>query len=69
MDPALVGVIGLLVLFVLMAVGLPIGFCFLTVGFLGIAWFTGLDTAIAALARVPLTWITQYIFTCVPLFI
>jgi len=68
MDPALVGVIGLLVLFVLMAVGLPIGFCFLTVGFLGTAWFRGFDPAISALARVPLTWITQYVFTCVPLF-
>jgi C4-dicarboxylate transporter, DctM subunit len=69
MDPALVGVIGLLVLFGLMALGLPIGFAFLTVGFLGTAWFKGFDPAISALARVPLTWITQYIFTCVPLFI
>lgn len=69
MDPALVGVLGLLVLFGLMALGLPIGFGFLTVGFLGTAWFKGFDPAMAALARVPLTWITQYMFTCVPLFI
>jgi C4-dicarboxylate transporter DctM subunit len=69
MDPAVIGVMGLLVLFGLMALGLPIGFCFLTVGFLGTAWLVGVDAALNALARVPLTWLTQYIFTCVPLFI
>jgi tripartite ATP-independent transporter DctM subunit len=69
MDPTIVGIIGLLVLFILMALGLPIGFSFITVGFLGIVWLSGLHAAISALARVPFTWLTQYIFTCVPLFI
>ncbi len=69
MDPALVAIIGLFVLFGLMVLGLPVAFCFLAVGFSGIAWLSGFDAAISALARVPLTWITQYVFTCVPLFI
>jgi tripartite ATP-independent transporter DctM subunit len=69
MDPATVGIIGFVVMFILMALGLPIGFSFITVGFAGLVWLSGLHAAISALARVPYTWITQYVFTCVPLFI
>jgi tripartite ATP-independent transporter DctM subunit len=69
MDPTTVGIIGLLVMFLLMATGLPIGFCFITVGFSGIICLSGWHTAINTLARMPFTWMTQYVFTCVPLFI
>jgi len=69
MDPTLVGVIGLFALLGLMVLGLPVAFSFLVVGFSGIAWLSGFDTAINSLARVSLTWTTQYVFTCVPLFI
>ncbi|MEO0248903.1 MAG: TRAP transporter large permease subunit, partial [candidate division WOR-3 bacterium] len=69
MDPATVGAIGVVALFGLIALGLPIGFSFLTVGFLGIVCLSGLNAGMSALARMPFTWITQYVFTCVPLFI
>jgi C4-dicarboxylate transporter DctM subunit len=69
MEPALIGFIGIVLLFVLIAIGVPIGFGFLSVGFLGIAFLADLDVAMSALARIPFTWITQYVFTCVPLFI
>lgn len=69
MDPSVVGLIGFILLFALIALGLPIGFAFLTVGFLGSAYLAGLNSALAALARIPFTWINEYVFTCVPLFV
>jgi tripartite ATP-independent transporter DctM subunit len=69
MEPALIGFIGILLLFALITLGVPIGFGFLSVGFLGIVFLAGLDVAMSSLARIPFTWITQYVFTCVPLFI
>lgn len=69
MEPAVIGFIGILLLLALIALGVPIAFGFLSVGFLGIAILTGLDVAMSSLARIPFTWITQYLFTCVPLFI
>ncbi len=69
MDPAIIGFIGFALLFVLIAFGVPIGFSFISVGFLGIVFLSGLNAAMSALARIPFTWLTQYVFTCVPLFI
>jgi C4-dicarboxylate transporter, DctM subunit len=69
MDPSFVGVIGFIVLFALIAFGLPIGFAFMSVGFLGIVYFAGLNSALSALARIPFTWINEYVFTSVPLFV
>ena len=69
MDPTTIGIIGFLVMFILMTTKLPIGFCFITVGFSGIICLSGWHTAINTLARMPFTWMTQYVFTCVPLFI
>lgn len=69
MDPSAVGVVGFILLFALIALGLPIGFSFLTVGFLGSAYLAGLNSALSALARIPFTWINEYVFTTVPLFV
>lgn len=69
MDPAVVGFVGFLLLFSLIAIGLPVGFAFLTVGFLGTAVLASLSSAISAVARIPFTWINEYVFTCVPLFV
>jgi tripartite ATP-independent transporter DctM subunit len=68
-EPAVAGLLGLLGLFTLIGVGLPIGFSFMAVGFLGVAHLAGLHSAVAALARIPFTWINEYVFTCVPLFV
>ena len=69
MDPSTVGVIGLCVLFILIALGLPIGFAFMVVGLGGAAYLSSVDSALAAVARIPFTWINEYVFTCVPLFV
>jgi tripartite ATP-independent transporter DctM subunit len=52
-----------------MGLGLPIGFAFMVAGFAGTAYLAGLDSALAAVARIPFTWINEYVFTCVPLFV
>ncbi len=69
MSPPLVGALGLIALFVLMAARMPVGVSFLFVGCIGTAVLSGLDVAMASLARIPYTWASAYVFSCVPLFI
>ena len=69
MDSTVVGVIGLILVFTLMALELPIGFSFLIVGFLGLACIAGIGPALSALARISFSWVIEYVFICIPLFI
>jgi tripartite ATP-independent transporter DctM subunit len=69
MTPPVIGALSLIVLFFFMAGGMPIGISFLLVGGVGTAILSGLDVSFAALARIPYTWASAYVFTCVPLFI
>jgi len=65
----MIGTFGLIVLFLLMAVRMPVGISFLLVGCVGTAALTSWDIALSSLARIPYTWASAYVFTCVPLFI
>jgi len=69
MSPPLVGTLGFVFVLGLMGIGLPIGFAFLFVGFAGTAYLVGIDAGLSALARIPFTWSSEYVFTCIPLFI
>lgn len=69
MTPTMIGVVGFAMVLVLMLMRMPIGVCFLSVGFLGIAYMSGIDIAVSAVCRVPYTWSTEYVFTCIPLFV
>jgi tripartite ATP-independent transporter DctM subunit len=69
MNPPVVGALGLILLFMLMAVRMPVGVSFLFVGCIGTASLSGWDVALAGLARIPYTWASAYVFSCVPLFI
>ncbi len=69
MNPPLVGALGLIVLFLLMSARMPVGVSFLLTGCVGTAVLSGWDVALAALARIPYTWASAYVFSCVPLFI
>ena len=69
MSPLLIGFLGFMLVLILMALGMPIAFSMLTVGFLGIYHLTGLDVALESIARIPFYWTTVYIFMCCPLFI
>ncbi len=69
MNPPLVGVLGLIVLFLLMSARMPVGVSFLLTGCMGTAVLSGWDVALTSLARIPYTWASAYVFSCVPLFI
>lgn len=69
MDPITIGAVGFAALFTLIILGMPIGFSFLSIGFLGTVYLAGTASALSALARTPFTWISDYVFTTVPLFV
>lgn len=69
MDPYLIGVLCTIGLFLLIALNIPIAIAFLAAGGIGIALLADTSIALSAFGRVPYTWITLYVFSCVPLFI
>ncbi len=69
MTPVLVGILGFIVLFSLLALGLPIGAGMALVGFVG-TWFLISDVAaFTKLAVVPFQTVTDYSLAVLPLFI
>lgn len=69
MDPMIVGAIGLVVLFILMFVGLPVGFAMLLMGFGGLGVLTSMGTGLSILGTSPFTTASTYMFSVLPLFI
>lgn len=68
MSPELIGCVGLLILFVLLFCGLPIGFALAVVGFVGYALIAGVKPAFYNLATVPYASMFSYHFSVIPLF-
>jgi tripartite ATP-independent transporter DctM subunit len=69
MSPVLIGIIGFIVLFTLLAFGVPIGAGMALVGFVGL-WFLISDVAaFTKLAIVPFQTVTDYSLAVLPLFI
>ena len=69
MSPLLVGIIGVFLFLALAIMGMPIGFSFAGVGFVGIIFLRGLDPALSILGSMPYTWASNYNLVAVPLFI
>lgn len=69
MSPETIGALGFLVLFILMAIGLPIGVCMGVVGFVGLALILPFQAAIAKMAITPYDLVSSYTFATLPLFI
>ena len=69
MDPMIVGVIGLGILFLLMFLGLPVGFAMLLVGFTGLGFLTTMGTGLSILGTNPFITASNYMFSVLPLFI
>ena len=69
MSPFLIGLIAVIAFLVLTMLGMPIGFSFLSVGFVGIIFLRGLDPALSILGSMPYTWASNYNLVAVPLFI
>ncbi len=69
MDPHTVGLMGIAVLFLLLILGMPIGFALAFVGFWGISFLTDISVAMPAMVRSFFGTFTTYSFTVIPLFV
>jgi tripartite ATP-independent transporter DctM subunit len=69
MSEIVVGTIALLVLLLLFATGIELGFAMALVGFVGFAYLNGFDAALNLLSRDVFDVITNYGYTVFPLFI
>ena len=69
MDPITVGILGCLLLFVLLFLGMPIAFVMMFVGFSGIWALSSLDAALPKLAETVWGVANNYPYTIIPLFI
>ncbi|MBP1707567.1 MAG: dicarboxylate transporter, DctM subunit [Chloroflexi bacterium] len=69
MTPITTGIIGMVILLCLMALGMPIGFGMLLLGFVGFAYLVKLSGAIQILSTVPYNVISNYDYCVLPLFL
>jgi C4-dicarboxylate transporter DctM subunit len=69
MDPTLIGILGIVVLFLLLATGISIGIAMLIVGFVGYCFLMGVSPGLALLSLVPYSAGSSYMLTVIPLFI
>jgi TRAP-type mannitol/chloroaromatic compound transport system permease large subunit len=69
MDPVTVGILGSLLLFVFLLMGIPIAFSLMLVGFLGAACLASIDAALPMVARTVYETASHYPYTIIPLFI
>jgi C4-dicarboxylate transporter DctM subunit len=69
MSPETVGIYGFIVLFALMAAGLPIGVAMGMVGFFGLMLILPAQAALAKMAIAPYDLVSSYTFATLPLFL
>ena len=69
MDPQTIGIVGIAGLFLLLIIGMPIGFSLAFVGFWGISSLTDISVALPTLVRSFYGTFTTYSFTVIPLFV
>jgi len=69
MDPVLSGIIGTLLVFLLLSLGMPIAFSMMLVGFVGISFLASVEAALPVLARTVYETSSHYPYTVIPLFV
>ena len=69
MGPITIGVIGTILVFFLLFLGMPIAFSLMLVGFAGIAYLSSLEAALPVAARTVYEVSAYYPYTVIPLFI
>ena len=69
MDPVLSGIIGTLLVFLLLSLGMPIAFSMMLAGFLGISSLASVEAALPVLARTVYETTSYYPYTVIPLFV
>ena len=69
MSPEMIGLLGILCLFVLLAIKMYIGLAMALVGFIGLSTLVGLDAGIHILGITPLAEGSSYTLSVIPLFV
>lgn len=69
MEPAMVGLLCIGFFFLLVFMGMPIGFTFAIVGFCGFGAIRGFDQALNLLGLIPYSWSSSYMLVVIPLFV
>jgi tripartite ATP-independent transporter DctM subunit len=69
MDPGVVGILGIIGLFFLLATGMSIGLSMLLIGFLGYCLVMGVPAGLGVLSLVPHSAGSSYMLTVIPLFV
>ena len=69
MSPTLVGISGLILLFVLIFLNVPVGFALAGVGIVGIAMIRGIDSGLTTLGLEYYRTASTYVFSVIPFFI
>ncbi len=69
MNPVMVGILGVGLLFLFLLMGIPIAFSLMLTGFLGAAYLTSINAALPMVARTVYESASQYSYTIIPLFI
>lgn len=69
MSPELIGVIGFVALFALLAIGMPIGFTMVFVTLVGMVVVGGFKAAFGLFSLAPFTTVANYMFAVIPLFV
>jgi C4-dicarboxylate transporter, DctM subunit len=68
-SPVVIGWIGLIILFAVMATGIPIGLAMALVGFIGYVVIAGVPAAVSQIQTVPFSTVASYDMTLLPLFV
>lgn len=68
MTPIMAGILGILILLFLLAIGMPIGFSMILIGFVGFSYLSGFGGSFYILAKIPYVAISNYDYCVIPLF-
>ena len=69
LDRETIGLIGIIIMLILLALRMPIGIAMLLVGISGFAWLNGVPAALSALGNAPYSYSTVYDLAVIPLFV
>lgn len=69
MDPVIIGVIGTVLVFLLLFIGMPIAFALMFVGFVGVTYLSSVGAALPMVARTVYEVSAYFPYTVIPLFI
>jgi C4-dicarboxylate transporter DctM subunit len=69
MSPEIIGILGIVLMFILLAMGMYIGIAMALVGFLGLCFLVGWESGMSILGMTPLAEGSSYTLSVIPLFV